>query len=129
MAQKDRRPVSPCLQPAPAKEYYRLSWDSTLPSLLPHCCSALGRLTFQLLRRHQHLRRHSRHVRALGIVETHFQHDRLDGALAPAHIALRREISLDAFEEDFAGAARPAWQSHAKRVSIADMVGIRFRDR
>ena len=75
---------------ARARGFIRLRIGSSLSWLLQ--AFALCALpSFHLLRRNQHFRRHARHERALGILETNFQHNGLDVALTPADVALRGE--------------------------------------
>src|SRR5579883_3144573 len=91
--------------------------------------SSLARRALELLGRHQHLGRHAGHVRALGIVEAHFQYDRFDVPLAPVYITLRGEVGFRGLEEDFSCSHGAAGELDLQHVAQANVVRLGFRDR
>src|SRR5207302_2740956 len=96
------------------KTHRRSSLDSSPKSLLPRCRRALRAAVLKLLGRNQDFRRHSRHKRALGIIEAHFQDDGLDIPLPPAYVALRSEVTLDSFKENLAVRDGAAGKPHSQ---------------
>src|SRR5712691_10506590 len=81
---------------------------------------------FNLIGRDQHFRCHARHVSAFRIVQTHFQYDGLDIALAAAYVTLCGEICFGRFEKYFAAGNRAARQADAQRVSQPNVIGVRL---
>src|SRR5216683_2794691 len=86
-----------------------------------------GRRALQLCLGDEHVGGHSRHVSAVGIVETNFQHDGLDVALAPAYVSLGGKIGFRGLEEYFAGSDGPTRKTYPQRLPQADVIGLSFR--
>src|ERR1019366_3809404 len=84
---------------------------------------------FHLCRRHQHFRRHPRHIRTFWILQPHLQCDRPYVALPAPHIPLRREIRFRRLIKNFPRNHRPSRQPHPQRVSQSNMIGVRLRNR
>src|ERR1700753_4094032 len=122
MAHSDRKPASPARCGLRRCSFgWRHSWPL-------RGRGALRAGALKLIWRDQNLRSHTGDIFASGVVEPYFQHDRLDVALAPAHVALCCKVSFDALEEHFAAGACTAWELDLKHVTVADMVGVSFRN-